>query len=235
MARPDEPRHKVVRDLHWMMASPGMLRSAPATERCRPLDDAVGAALVQASTAWLEALDADPSDLIAFLSCPSRRSTRLGFYAQSLVEFWIAKCPALRTKEYRCGQQLRRDKSVVGSLKYVFCAEPTDDAVRAALGADPPGTAPAPGRVVLCHWELSIKFFVYVAPPAGEGVVSDALARFVGPFLHENLDARLATSARKLKLSAEPDVRQWATKSLAGVEDVSRCLSIRASSAQRSS
>ena len=42
---------------------------------------------------------------------------------------------------------------------------------------------------------FSIKFFVYARPPAG---VESGLGRYVGPFLHENLEARLATSARKL-------------------------------------
>ena len=141
------PRNKLVRDLWWMMASPGMLRETDATSAARPLHDAVGASIVGASRGWLARLDEDPSELEAYLAAPSRRSTRLGFYAQSLVEFWIERCPALRTTQLRCGQQLRRgQRGVVGSLKYVFCCAPTDPCIRAALGCDPPGTAPAPGR-----------------------------------------------------------------------------------------
>ena len=227
------PRNKLVRDLWWMMASPGMLRETDATSAARPLHDAVGASIVGASRGWLARLDEDPSELEAYLAAPSRRSTRLGFYAQSLVEFWIERCPALRTTQLRCGQQLRRgQRGVVGSLKYVFCCAPTDRAVRAALGCDPPGTAPAPGRRCLLHWELSIKFFVYVAPPQG-ALPAGAAARYVGPFLHENLDARVATSARKLRLSAEADVRKWATRTLAKVEQDDRCLDLRAHSALR--
>ena len=60
-----------------------------------------------------------------------------------------------------------------------------------------------------------------------------AAARYVGPFLHENLDARIATSARKLRLSAEADVRKWATRTLAKVEQDDRCLDLRAHSALR--
>ena len=130
------PRNKLVRDLWWMMASPGMLRETDATSAARPLHDAVGASIVDASQGWLARLDEDPSELEAYLAAPSRRSTRLGFYAQSLVEFWIERCPALRTTQLRCGQQLRRgQRGVVGSLKYVFCCAPTDEAVRAALGS----------------------------------------------------------------------------------------------------
>ena len=92
--------------------------------------------------------------------------------------------------------------------------------------------APAPGRRCLLHWELSIKFFVYVAPPQG-ALPAGAAARYVGPFLHENLDARIATSARKLRLSAEADVRKWATRTLAKVEQDDRCLDLRAHSALR--
>ena len=102
------PRNKLVRDLWWMMASPGMLRETDATSAARPLHDAVGASIVDASRGWLARLDEDPSELEAYLAAPSRRSTRLGFYAQSLVEFWIERCPALRTTQLRCGQQLRR-------------------------------------------------------------------------------------------------------------------------------
>ena len=116
------PRNKLVRDLWWMMASPGMLRETDATSAAHPLNDAVGASIVDASRGWLARLDEDPSELEAYLAAPSRRSTRLGFYAQSLVEFWIERCPALRTTQLRCGQQLRRgQRGVVGSLKYVFC------------------------------------------------------------------------------------------------------------------
>ena len=77
----------------------------------------------------------------------------------------------------------------------------------------------------MCHWEFSIKFFVYARPPAG---VESGLGRYVGPFLHENLEARLATSARKLRLSAAPDVRAWAAAALGGKD-----VPFRASSALR--
>lgn len=201
------PRNKLVRDLWWMMASPGMLRACEETSGARPLADAVGAALVGASREWLAKLDAKPEGLESYLAAPSRRSTRLGFYAQSLVEFWIERCPALATTQSRCGQQLRRgQRGVVGSLKYVFCCAPTNLEVRAALGCDPPDTAPEPSRSCLLHWEFSIKFFVYVGPPQG-AVSAGAAARYVGPFLHENLDARIATSERKMRLSDEADVR----------------------------
>ena len=88
-----------------MMASPGMLRACEETSGARPLADAVGAALVGASREWLAKLDAKPEGLESYLAAPSRRSTRLGFYAQSLVEFWIERCPALATTQSRCGQQ----------------------------------------------------------------------------------------------------------------------------------
>ena len=220
-------KHKLIRDLWWVMASPGMLRSSPATESVAPLGDAVGASLVDASRGWLAGLDADASPLEAFLDCPSRKSTRLGFYAQSLVEYWIDACPALGATASRCGQQVLKHGSVVGSLKYVFCCRPTDARVRAALGADPTGE-PAPGRPLLCHWEFSIKFFVHV--PGGD---ADDLARFVGPFLHENLEARVATGARKVALSGEPDVRKWASRELAKVACPDRVLAIRAASVLR--
>ena len=50
-------KHKLIRDLWWVMASPGMLRSSPATESVAPLADAVGASLVDASRGWLADLD----------------------------------------------------------------------------------------------------------------------------------------------------------------------------------
>ncbi|KAJ8601963.1 hypothetical protein CTAYLR_004459 [Chrysophaeum taylorii] len=210
-----ELRSKVVRDLVWSVASPNLLCAEHRREEISAMPDDVGLRLAGASMAWLRGLDADSQGLVAFLRS-RRNAQRLGFYMSALLEFFVQECPALATRKLVASQQLVRNGEVVGSLKFVFFCAPTDLGVRRALRLDPPGVAEVPGRPALCHWEASIKFFVHVRGPG------DPLARYVGPFLHENLASRVETCGRKMALSRETSVRRWASRELAGDQDPHR-------------
>ncbi|KAJ1462107.1 hypothetical protein M885DRAFT_202523 [Pelagophyceae sp. CCMP2097] len=211
-------RTKVVRDLWWAATSPGLL--VASVDGARFVGDDVGRALVVAAGDWLLELDADAAPLRAFLATADAK--RLGFYFSALVEFWITRCPALGTRAWRLYQQLRHAgdaRRVVGALKYVFACDPEDAALRKALlrGSDAAPNGGALGKIV-CHWEASIKFFVYSRVDGGESAAesedSDGLCDYVGPFLHENLAARVVTTKRKLQLCASRAVQAWLRKEI---------------------
>lgn len=186
---------KAVRDLRWALSSPHLL--SPCCAAVGALPDEWCRTLVEASYDWLCTLDAEPKPLEDWLLCqPNCR--RLGLYYACLLEYWVRFCPALQSAETVLTQQQVHAGlagAVAGQLKLVFHA-----------------------RGAIRHWESHVKYFVYVprgdsAPELGAnptGIKSDAgLARFVGPFLGENLLHRVAELRRKLSLSQAPAVRTF--------------------------
>ena len=81
---------KVIRDLHWALASPHVLSSSA----CAVVDDQWCAELVAKSLPWLRDLDADPTPVENWLRA-QRNVRRLGFYFAALLEFWVRHCPLL--------------------------------------------------------------------------------------------------------------------------------------------
>ena len=120
-------RHKAVRDLHWVMASPHLLDAH--VDGVSVVQDDWCAALVANATSWLDALDAHPAPLLQFLRS-QRNVQRLGFYFAALLEFWVRACPALvadglgnpQTPQVLTQQQIhiRAEGTVAGQLKCVF-------------------------------------------------------------------------------------------------------------------
>ena len=79
-----------VRDLGWLLA-PSLLTAVPDAPLARPWLDAVGQSAVEA---WLAALDAQPEPLHRALD--GFRPTRLGRYAECLLEYFLTHGPSLR-------------------------------------------------------------------------------------------------------------------------------------------
>uniref|UniRef100_A0A7S4QV86 3'-5' exonuclease domain-containing protein n=1 Tax=Alexandrium monilatum TaxID=311494 RepID=A0A7S4QV86_9DINO len=188
--------HQVVRDLHWAMASPHLLRPGVGL----PLfEDARGRHLVAASGEWLKALDADPQPLRSFLqACPQHH--RLGHYFAGLIEFWLRRCPALQTqkvlarKEVAATEADQADRA--GKLKFLVRTKEDALHVEAAI-----------------HWSLA----------RGLQEVDIVAARYSGAFLHESLCWRVLEARNRVRLASEPVVAESLKETL-GAAPQSLCL-----------
>lgn len=155
-------RHKAVRDLHWVLASPHLL-AEPSYEGAVPiLADSLCVECVAASVAWLRSLDAEPKPLVSWLS-RQRNVRRLGFYFAALLEFWVRYCPCLAvpSSETLTQQQVHIGLAggVAGQLKCVF------ERIRAACDGE---------HRELVHWESHVKYFAFV--PVDDSSLASAAA-----------------------------------------------------------
>jgi hypothetical protein len=159
-------RHAVVRDLAWVMASPGLLGAVPAgvpaswrvsDEQCR--------AYYQSCQTQLTQLDANPEPLMQWLK--SRHSHRLGVYFESLLGFWL---------QHLLGAQPLRQNLPV------FRPAPTGNG-RQTLGEFDFLFALADGG--LRHWEAAVKFYLWHRDEAQDRV------RWIGPGARDRLDIKL--------------------------------------------
>eukprot|EP01062_Namystynia_karyoxenos_P040345 TRINITY_DN29428_c0_g1_i1.p1 TRINITY_DN29428_c0_g1~~TRINITY_DN29428_c0_g1_i1.p1 ORF type:complete len:1066 (+),score=325.30 TRINITY_DN29428_c0_g1_i1:66-3200(+) len=171
-------RHKVVRDLDWVVRSG------------TPVSEAAGLPLLEDAWCrercpqeWLAELDRDPTPVLRFLSAVRDRASTIGFYGAALLEFWLRYCPSTAAGEDAVGPlQLHHDGVTAGAVKLVV-------KIPGGLEAD------------WLHVESSFKFFMDATSwPGGEG----SPAAIVGPYLHENLLHRAADFNRKLTAAATP-------------------------------
>lgn len=168
--------HPVVRDLAWVLASPPLLNMR--VPGVRWLNTAWCERAYQASRHWLEALDRDPSLLIAMLA--QRGDPRLGSYFEALLAFWLMweDNPLYRL----VGRNLavRAKNITLGELDFLVEERQSGE---------------------LQHWEVAVKFYLGVAP-GGE------LAHWVGPGLKDRLDMKVKRLLEhQLALSHTPEGR----------------------------
>ncbi|OXJ17139.1 DUF1853 family protein [Burkholderia sp. HI2500] len=145
-----------VRDLGWLLASPSLLTAVPDAPLARPWLDAVGQSAVEA---WLAALDAQPEPLHRALD--GFRPTRLGRYAECLLEYFLTHGPSLRL--VAANLPLRSNGKTLGEVDFLV-------------------DAPDGRRL---HWELAVK--CYLCAPVQAGA---SLADFVGPNLVDRFDRK---------------------------------------------
>jgi uncharacterized protein len=161
-----------VRDLAWLLFAPGLLRA-----------DCAGLPLAQpfasdeerdATLAWLHTLDAAPDSFHTRSRNP--KSTRLGIYAESLLEFFLAHGPTKRL--IAANVPLRHGRRTIGECDFLL--ESMDGA--------------------RLHWELAVKFYLHI------GDEQARLSDYVGPNLQDRFDlkhARLLTHQLALTSRAE--------------------------------
>ncbi|HDR9506778.1 DUF1853 domain-containing protein [Burkholderia cepacia] len=152
----DTLRDAAVRDLGWLLASPSLLTAAPGAPLAHPWPDAAGQSAVEA---WLAALDAAPEPL--HLALAGLRPTRLGRYAECLLEYFLTHGPSLRL--VAANLPLRSNGLTLGEVDFLV---------------------DAPGGQRL-HWELAVK--CYLCAPVRAGA---SLADFVGPNLVDRFDRK---------------------------------------------
>ncbi|WP_322085847.1 DUF1853 family protein [Burkholderia sp. BCC1999] len=152
----DTLRDTAVRDLGWLLASPSLLTAVPGAPLARPWPDAAGRSAVEA---WLAALDAQPEPLHRALD--GFRPTRLGRYAECLLEYFLTHGPSLRL--VAANLPLRSNGRTLGEVDFLV-------------------DAPDGQRL---HWELAVK--CYLCAPVHDGAT---LADFVGPNLVDRFDRK---------------------------------------------
>lgn len=163
-------QHAIVHDLAWVMQSPAIVDVAQYLALVPQLNlpvthvsivtDEYCLALTQQHQVWLQRLDQDPLHLQQWLV--ERSSHRLGYYFETLVEYWLHHL-------YQDGfvtthVQVQRDKQTLGEFDFLFAAAQAER---------------------LQHWEVAIKFYLY--HPSASGV-----ERWYGPLTRDRLDLKLA-------------------------------------------
>ncbi|WP_250464461.1 DUF1853 family protein [Caballeronia sp. GAFFF2] len=129
-----------VRDLAWLLLSPDLLDEHHAGARlAHPFDSE---AMRRTTLAWLAELDAAPDALHAHTRNP--KSTRLGIYAESLLEFFLTHGPAARL--IAANVQIRRQRRTIGECDFLL---ETADGAR-------------------LHWELAVKFYLHIGKPVAQ-------------------------------------------------------------------
>lgn len=149
-----------VRDLAWLLFSPDLLSTSRAGAPLAHPDASESER--ETTLAWLAALDRDPAALHAQVHKPSL--TRLGFYAEALLEYFLTYGPHARL--IAANIPLRTAGLTLGEVDFLL------ENVRGER----------------LHWELAVKFYLHV----GEGEGADTLAHYVGPNLQDRFDLKHA-------------------------------------------
>ena len=123
-----------VRDLAWVIASPGLLDAHHPDYAGQVVDDAWCAAQLTTCTPWLMQLDAAPQALHAHIA--ARATRRLGLYFESLLAFWLAHAPHMQL--IAANLPVREAGRTLGEYDLLW----RDDAG------------------VTRHWEAAVKFYL---------------------------------------------------------------------------
>ncbi len=128
----------VVRDLAWVIGSPGLLDKTWTAYAGHVVDDAWCRTQLNASAQWLAELNNEPRNLHDFITQHPTR--RLGQYFESLIAFWLAHIPD--TQVIARNLQVQNGQRTVGEYDFLF---------RDAEGN-------------ICHWETAVKFYLQAEP-----------------------------------------------------------------------
>lgn len=174
-------QHQAVRDLAWVMSSPGLLRNV--VDGLRTVNDSSCAFYYEQGLASLRELDQNPHALQQWLT--ERNSYRLGVYFESLLIFWMAhiigveqlwsNVPVFREDKSEAGRQTLGEFDVLLSL--------ADDNVAK-------------------HWEAAVKFYLRFNDDSGN-------VKWVGPAGRDRLDNKLNRMfTHQMVLSRTPEGRR---------------------------
>lgn len=136
-----EFRHQAVRDLAWIIGSPGLLRSGPPE---RVADHWCRLAFLD-RLPWLRHLDNHPAALEAWLE--GRRGRRVGHYFEALIAFWLTQWPEVELLASHL--QVEGEGRTLGEFDFLFRDRYRDRTV---------------------HWECTVKYFLREQLPDGESV-----------------------------------------------------------------
>lgn len=133
-------RDTAVRDLAWVMGSPGLLDSRHPPYQGRVVDDEWCGAQLQLARSWLKELDNNPRSLHDFIALHPTR--RLGHYFETLLAFWLTHQPGI--KVIATNLQVQHEQRTLGEYDFLF-SDANDE---------------------ICHWEAAVKFYLQQEPLA---------------------------------------------------------------------
>jgi len=163
-----EFKNQAVRDLAWVMRSPGLV-SPPSMQDLGPDADRSTATTVMAdincrkiyeqNLGWVVGLERNPEKLEQWLD--EHYSHRLGYYFESLLEFWLRRYAS--NSNLHCHVQVTRQKQTLGEFDYLFQREGDDTGL---------------------HLEAAVKFYLRHVDHRGK-------QHWLGPNANDSLDSKL--------------------------------------------
>jgi len=115
--------------------------------------------IYEQNIAWVTALERDSAVLDDWLE--QRLSHRLGYYFESLLEFWLQH--HVNNSSLHCHIQVQRQKQTIGEFDYLFCRDQDE---------------------IGLHWEAAVKFYLLNVDRRGH-------AHWLGPNANDSLDSKL--------------------------------------------
>jgi len=128
-----------VRDLAWVIGSPGLLDGSHNAYSGHVVDDSWCNAQLLSCASWLTALDEHPLPLHGFIR--ARPTRRLGHYFETLIQFLLTHLPD--TQLLATNLQVQDEQRTQGEYDFLFRSK---------------------GKVY--HWEAAVKFYLQVEPLA---------------------------------------------------------------------
>ena len=130
-----ELHDQAVRDLAWVIGSPGLLDPAFKDFQGRIVSDLFCRDALKGASDWLRELDRHPAPLHVFIQSHSFR--RLGRYFELLVTFWLQQVPGLVFEGIHI--PVNREKVTIGEFDFVFQCDKWGG---------------------LLHWETTVKYYL---------------------------------------------------------------------------
>ena len=131
-------KDSAVRDLAWVIGSPGLLDASYAEYGAQVVDDAWCSAQLQACMPWLSTLDNTPHTLHAHIA--ARPSRRLGHYFETLISFWFSH--RADAQIIASNLQVRETGRTLGEYDLLW---------RDGAGG-------------VRHWEMAVKYYLQATP-----------------------------------------------------------------------
>lgn len=183
-------QHRVVRDLAWLMLSPGLLQVAPQGQRL--VTDNWCQKLYAEHKSHLRKLDKNPQPLLRALS--KCKSHRLGVYFEFLLRYWLEDILCVQKFQHNVPifqPQATGGKRTLGEFDFLF---------------------QMPKKNPLHHWEATVKFYLQKTDDEGKSF-------WIGPGDNDRLDIKLnRLFQHQLKLTELPEAEEclqhWGAESI---------------------
>ncbi|MFV2057780.1 MAG: DUF1853 family protein [Thiohalomonadales bacterium] len=170
-------KKQIVRDLAWVMRSPGLVSPPPLVEgqdrtsATKVVADISCRRIYERNLDWIVALE-NRCDLLSQWIKQSQ-SHRLGYYFESLVEFWLQHRVA--SKALSSHVQVANAQRTLGEFDFVFNRELSE---------------------ISLHWEVAIKFYLHY-------IDSEGSVHWLGPNGQDSLETKLNHLQRHQLLLAQ--------------------------------
>lgn len=178
---------KQVRDLYWILKSPGLLNPEHPAFADKLLSDEWFQKKASEGEEWFYRYDQNPAALLEDLKTRENQTMLLGRYFEALLSFWIRDylkpevfyggIPVFEHKPSKVGQ----GRNTIGEFDFLF----------KTLSSQ------------IYHWEAAVKFYICAAQTPEQSLKMD---HYFGTFLKDRLDIKITKIFQhQLKLSGNLD------------------------------